>query len=69
MVLGFNDTFGIAVRKEIADQYGLKTYSDLTVLRDDKHIYPSYQCGLVIRQDTMKKYPELGETLQKFSQI
>lgn len=43
MVLGFNDTFGIAVRKEIADQYGLKTYSDLTVLKDDKHIYPSYQ--------------------------
>lgn len=25
--------------------------------------------GLVIRQDTMKKYPELGETLQKLSQI
>ncbi len=139
VMLGFNDTFGIAVRKEIADQYGLKTYSDLqkvngqlnfgaeydffqrrdgydklcntyglsfkstkdmemglkyqainsgkidimpinttdgqladsdlTVLKDDKHMYPSYQCGLVIRQDTLKKYPELGETLQKFSQI
>lgn len=26
---GFNNTFGIAVRKEIADKYNLKTYSDL----------------------------------------
>ncbi|WP_417081870.1 glycine betaine ABC transporter substrate-binding protein [Mobilibacterium timonense] len=139
VMLGFNDTFGIAVRKEIADQYGLKTYSDLqkvngqltfgaeydffqrqdgydklcntyglsfkstkdmdmglkyqainsgkidimpinttdgqladsdlTVLEDDKHMYPSYQCGLVIRQETLKKHPELGETLQKLSGI
>lgn len=28
-MLGFNDTYGIAVRKAVADQYGLKTYSDL----------------------------------------
>lgn len=27
---GFNNTFGLAVRKDIADQYNLKTYSDLT---------------------------------------
>lgn len=26
---GFNNTFGIAVRREVAEQYGLKTYSDL----------------------------------------
>ena len=26
---GFNDTFGIAVRRDIAKQYGLRTYSDL----------------------------------------
>ena len=26
---GFNNTYGLAVRKEIADQYHLKTYSDL----------------------------------------
>ncbi|NEW61884.1 ABC transporter permease subunit [Granulicatella sp. zg-ZJ] len=29
---GFNDTYGIAVRKEIADQYQLKTYSDLVAI-------------------------------------
>lgn len=26
---GFNDTYGIAVKRELADKYGLKTYSDL----------------------------------------
>ncbi|MDL2319093.1 ABC transporter permease subunit [Eubacteriales bacterium OttesenSCG-928-A19] len=31
---GFNNTFGLAVRKEIADQYGLKTYSDLAAVSD-----------------------------------
>lgn len=26
---GFNDTFGIAVRRDVAEKYGLRTYSDL----------------------------------------
>lgn len=29
-MLGFNDTYGIAVRKEIAEKYNLKTYTDLS---------------------------------------
>lgn len=139
VMLGFNDTYGIAVRKEIADQYGLKTYSDLqkvngklvfgaeydfferqdgydklcstygltfkstsdmdmglkyqainsgkidimpvnttdgqlsqadvTVLEDDKQMYPSYQCGIVVRQEMLDKYPELQTALQKFDKI
>lgn len=31
---GFNNTFGMVVRKEIADQYQLKTYSDLAKISD-----------------------------------
>ncbi len=31
---GFNNTYGLAVRKEIADKYGLKTYSDLAPVSD-----------------------------------
>lgn len=31
---GFNNTYGIVVRKEIADQYDLKTYSDLSSVSD-----------------------------------
>ena len=139
VMLGFNDTYGIAVRKEIADKYGLKTYSDLqkvngklvfgaeydfferqdgydklcstyglsfkstsdmdmglkyqamnsgkidimpvnttdgqlsqadvTVLEDDKQMYPSYQCGIVARQEILDKYPELQTALRKFDKI
>lgn len=31
---GFNNTYGLAVRKEIADKYNLKTYSDLRSVSD-----------------------------------
>ena len=33
-MIGFNNTFGIAVRKEIAEQYHLETYSDLAKIAD-----------------------------------
>lgn len=134
---GFNDTYGLVVRKEIADQYGLKTYSDLknvssqlvfeaeydfferedgydalcdayglsfkktmdldiglkyqainqgkidvmnvfttdgqlstsnlTVLKDDQNLYPSYMCGNVVRNEVLKKYPELETVLNKLT--
>lgn len=134
---GFNNTYGIAVRKEIADRYHLKTYSDLqavcrqlrfgaeydffgrkdgykalcrtyglqfrstqdmdiglkykalkekkidlmpifttdgqlsradvVVLKDDKHLYPSYMCGNVVREQTLKEHPELKSILEKFT--
>lgn len=32
---GFNNTYGLAVRKEIADKYNLKTYSDLKNVSDE----------------------------------
>ena len=31
-MLGFNDTYGIAIRKELARKYKIKTYSDLQKL-------------------------------------
>lgn len=31
---GFNNTFGMVVRNEIAQQYGLETYSDLAAVAD-----------------------------------
>lgn len=33
-ILGFNDSYGIAVRKDIASKYDLKTYSDLAKISD-----------------------------------
>lgn len=33
-IWGFNDSFGLAVRKDIAEKYNLKTYSDLAKVSD-----------------------------------
>lgn len=134
---GFNNTYGLVVRREIAQQYHLQTYSDLrsvagsltfgaeydfferedgydalcetyglnfgktmdldiglkyqainqgqidvmvifttdgqlsasdvVVLEDDKHFYPSYACGNVVRQEVLEQYPELEAVLEKLS--
>ena len=134
---GFNNTYGLVVRREIAQQYHLQTYSDLrsvagsltfgaeydfferedgydalcetyglnfgktmdldiglkyqainqgqidvmvifttdgqlsasdvVVLEDDKHFYPSYVCGNVVRQEVLEQYPELEAVLEKIS--
>ena len=34
-MVGFNNTYGIAVTKEIADKYNLKTYSDLAAVSNE----------------------------------
>ena len=34
-IFGFNDSYGLAVRKEIADKYNLKIYSDLARVSND----------------------------------
>lgn len=134
---GFNNTFGLAARKDIAEKYHLKTYSDLapvadklafgaeydfyeredgydalrntynlnfkstkdmdiglkydaisqgqidlmnifttdgrlaisdlTVLEDDKHLYPSYICGFVVRDEILNKYPQLEAVFDKIT--
>lgn len=130
---GFNNTYSIAVRSELANEYNLKTYSDLTkiddfaifggeydfygrldgyeglcilynldfknttdmdiglkykainsgeidvmpmfttdgqlsqsdivILEDDLNLFPSYLCGNIIRNDTLKEHPELYDVL------
>lgn len=37
----------------------------LRVLRDDKMFFPAYQAGIVIRNKTLQKYPELKSLLMK----
>lgn len=134
---GFNNTYGLVVRKPIADRYHIKTYSDLrihaqdltfgaeydfferrdgydalcntynmrfgktmdmdiglkykalaenqidvmvvfttdgqladanaVVLKDDKHFFPSYRCGNVVRTDVLDAHPELRGVLKKLS--
>lgn len=131
---GFNNTYGLVVRREIAEKYNLKSYSDLkaiaenltfgaeydfferedgydalcetyelnfgktmdmdiglkyqaihqeqidvmvifttdgqlsasdvVILEDDRHFYPSYICGNVIRAEALEKYPELESVFE-----
>lgn len=42
----------------------LKQY-DLRVLEDDQNFFPSYFAATLIREETMKKYPELEAVLAK----
>ena len=41
--------------------------ADVTLLEDDKHIFATYYGATVVRQDTLKKYPKLEETLEKLT--
>lgn len=136
-MFGFNNTYSLGVRKEIADKYQLKTFSDLkryapqltfgaeydfferedgfdalqkaydlqfakvvdmdnglkyqallngkidvmtifttdgqlsdpgiVVLEDDKGFYPSYMAGMVVRMDTLKRYPTLENILEQLN--
>lgn len=136
---GFNNTYGILVRREIAERYNLKTYSDLAkasevltfganpdyyerpdgypklestynfkfkklldidtglkykamkqkevdvlavfttdgqlstvdavMLEDDRHFYPSYNAGTVVRMEALKQNPQLEAALLKMNGI
>lgn len=138
-LFGFNNTFGLVIRKDLAEKYNIKTYSDLAkysdefifgaeydfyerddgfdalckeynmnfkksvdldiglkynainskkidvmnvfttdgmlsdsevvVLEDDKNFYQTYYCGTIIRNDTLKKHPELKEVIMKLENV
>jgi len=36
---------------------------DLAVLQDDKHYFPPYQAAPIVRQATLKKYPQLRQAI------
>ena len=38
---------------------------NLRTLKDDKKFFPAYQAGIVIREETIDKYPELRKVLEK----
>jgi glycine betaine/choline ABC-type transport system substrate-binding protein len=44
---------------------GLLLEYNLKVLEDDKFFFPSYQGATLVRNETLEKYPELAEILQK----
>lgn len=48
---------------------GQYSVSDIVVLNDDKQFYPSYECGNVVRMETLKKYPELTKVFDMVEHI
>lgn len=40
---------------------------DLKILKDDLEFFPPYDCLPIVRQDTLKKYPEIEEALNKLA--
>ncbi len=46
---------------------GLASTMDVTILEDDRHYFPPYQCAVVARQDTLARYPKLREALEALS--
>ncbi len=38
---------------------------NLVLLQDDKHFYPVYQVAPVVRMDTLQKYPQIADILNK----
>ncbi len=46
---------------------GLASAMDVTVLADDRHYFPPYQCAVVVREATLARYPKLRETLESLS--
>ncbi|HWC99579.1 MAG TPA: glycine betaine ABC transporter substrate-binding protein [Candidatus Sulfopaludibacter sp.] len=46
---------------------GLAAVRDVVILRDDRHYFPPYDCSVVVRQDTLARFPELRAALQELS--
>ena len=48
---------------------GQLSHANLTMLKDDKHFFPSYYCATIVREETLKEHPELERILEKMNGI
>jgi glycine betaine/choline ABC-type transport system substrate-binding protein len=46
---------------------GLAAVRDVTILRDDRHYFPPYDCAVVVRQDALARFPQLRAALEELS--
>ncbi len=42
----------------------LADVSNITILQDNKHFYPNYAAGMVVRDSTLEKHPQLKEVFK-----
>ncbi len=46
---------------------GMLGHSEFTVLNDDKHYFPPYECAIAVRDETLQKFPGLKDALAALS--
>lgn len=46
---------------------GLAAVRDIAILQDDRHYFPPYDCAVVVRQDTLARFPNLRAALAELS--
>jgi glycine betaine/choline ABC-type transport system substrate-binding protein len=46
---------------------GLAGVLDVAILRDDKQYFPPYECSVVVRQETLTRFPKLRGALEELS--
>ncbi|HZL55565.1 MAG TPA: glycine betaine ABC transporter substrate-binding protein, partial [Bryobacteraceae bacterium] len=46
---------------------GLLSVLPFTVLADDRHYFPPYECALIVRQTAEQKFPGLKSALEELS--
>lgn len=46
---------------------GLASVLPVTILKDDRHYFPPYECAVVVREDTLRRNPQLKEALTELS--
>jgi osmoprotectant transport system substrate-binding protein len=46
---------------------GLAAVRDVTILQDDRRYFPPYDCAVVVRQDTLARFPGLRAALEELS--
>jgi glycine betaine/choline ABC-type transport system substrate-binding protein len=46
---------------------GLASVMDVKILRDDRHYFPPYECAVVVRDETLTRFPGLRKALEELS--
>jgi osmoprotectant transport system substrate-binding protein len=46
---------------------GMLAHPEFTVLEDDLHYFPPYECAIAVRHDSLERFPRLRETLSELS--
>jgi glycine betaine/choline ABC-type transport system substrate-binding protein len=46
---------------------GMLAHPEFTVLEDNLHYFPPYECAIAVRQDTLERYPRLRAVLTEIS--